>query len=279
MTTCTFDRDRYLARLGLTALPAPTAAGLRELVRAQLRAVAFENLDVLAGRPISVAPADIVAKILGRGRGGYCFELNGLLGLALTAAGFQATVRLARVSFGQPAPGSLSHQVFLVACEGTTWLVDVGFGGPGLAEPVPFVPGTEFVQDGARFRLSAATEVGVQLERLIGGAWAGIYVVSPLAVLPVDIEVGSHFVSTWERSIFRATFKCARPVADGLAVIKGTDLVVLDAEMEPVSQRPLGGAGDLAAVMREVFGVQVEPEIASAAWETVAAARSGRAGA
>lgn len=49
----------------------------------QLRAVPFENLDVQAGKIVSLVPEEIVEKIIDRNRGGYCYEVNGIFAMAL----------------------------------------------------------------------------------------------------------------------------------------------------------------------------------------------------
>lgn len=55
------------------------------LMRRQLCTVPFENLDVQAGIGVSLVPEDIAGKILTHGRGGYCYEVNGLFAMALLA--------------------------------------------------------------------------------------------------------------------------------------------------------------------------------------------------
>ncbi|HPF70703.1 MAG TPA: arylamine N-acetyltransferase [Candidatus Krumholzibacteria bacterium] len=273
----TFPLAAYLARLGLDALPPATPEGLRTLVQAQHRAIAFENLDPLAGRPVDLEPAAVHAKILGAGRGGYCFELNGLLHEALQAAGFPVEVRLARVAYRRPGPGPLSHQVLLVDTGGRRWLADAGFGGPGLLEPVPFVQDSAFTQDGVAFRLTSQPDGGVMLAREIDGQWCDVYLVCLQPVLPVDITVGNHFVSTWERSPFRAIFMVARPRGAGLVALQGADLVTLDPQLRPTGGRPLAGPADLVGVMAAEFGVTVAPATAAAAWNTVQAAAASAA--
>ncbi|MGB8624313.1 MAG: arylamine N-acetyltransferase, partial [Paracoccaceae bacterium] len=91
-----FDRSAYLARIGLTNVPA-TAAGLAALQAAQLAAVPFENIDPLMGIEPALAPEAIWDKIVAGRRGGYCFELNSLLGAALSEFGFPARRVMARV--------------------------------------------------------------------------------------------------------------------------------------------------------------------------------------
>jgi arylamine N-acetyltransferase len=70
------DVGGYLPVLGVTRPAAPTAEELWALNRAQVERVAYETLDHQLGRPTGIGAAESVARIL-RGRGGYCFHLNG----------------------------------------------------------------------------------------------------------------------------------------------------------------------------------------------------------
>ena len=97
-----FDLDAYFARIGYAGPRAPTLPVLAALHRLHPAAIPFEAIDVLLGRPISLAPADIFAKLVTGGRGGYCFEQNGLFRLALTALGFGVTPLIARSWYGRP---------------------------------------------------------------------------------------------------------------------------------------------------------------------------------
>ena len=85
-----FPLSKYLARIGLEAAPEPNAQGLRQVHLAQAFSIPFENFDIHLGRAISLKSEDLAAKLILRRRGGYCFELNGLLYLALQCLGFQS---------------------------------------------------------------------------------------------------------------------------------------------------------------------------------------------
>jgi len=87
----------YLRRIGVTRPPAADEAALRELHQAHLLAVPFENLSIHLAEPISLAPADLLDKIVVRGRGGFCYELNGAFALLLEALGAQVRRVAARV--------------------------------------------------------------------------------------------------------------------------------------------------------------------------------------
>jgi N-hydroxyarylamine O-acetyltransferase len=260
---------KYLKRVDLAALPPVTATGLNTLVVAQTRALTFENLDVLAGVPISIAPEAIIEKILVRGRGGYCFELNGLLALALETAGFMATPKLARVVFGRESPGPKTHICYRVKVAGETFLVDAGFGGPGLVAPLPWVLDTDLTTDGTVFRLRAQTGGDVRLERKILGVWTGLYLICAEEVRPIDLEMSNHFVSQWERSPFRSVLFGAIQTAPGLLIFRGPDLLEFDPELRPVRTTAVTSAEQLQEILNSRFKITIPLELTQAAWKNV----------
>ena len=80
---------RYLRRLGLDEAPAVGRDGLAALQRAHLEAIPYENLDVVLGLVPSMEEDAIVEKLVERGRGGWCYEMNGVFAWALEALGFE----------------------------------------------------------------------------------------------------------------------------------------------------------------------------------------------
>ena len=121
-----FNLEGYLGRLGLDGPPPVDRAGLEQLMRAHLAAVPFDNLDVFAGRPVSVEPEVSVAKIVDRRRGGWCFELNGAFAALLEHLGFPVLRLGAAVLLGGPTT-VIDHLCLEVSLD-EPYLVDVGFG-------------------------------------------------------------------------------------------------------------------------------------------------------
>ena len=105
------DLSAYLARIEYRGDSLITRDTLRALHLAHVLTVPFENLDNFLGRPVSLEPGDLFAKIVTAQRGGYCFELNGLFSLLLEAMGFSVTRLIARVRYGSKPPYPRSHQV------------------------------------------------------------------------------------------------------------------------------------------------------------------------
>lgn len=170
------DVGAYLERIGLDGKPEPEAGTLRELHRAHLLAVPFENLDIHLGRRIVLDVAALERKIVGERRGGFCYELNGAFSALLGAIGYQVSLLEARVrkadgsGFGPP----FDHLLLRVRCPGSPqeWLADVGFGDSYL-EPLRMVVGPEQADPTGRLTLRddrlIVTDGGHRSERPIDG--------------------------------------------------------------------------------------------------------------
>lgn len=146
------DLQAYLDRVGFTGVPRPDLATLRAIHRGHALSISYENLDVQLGRPLTTSPAEAFDKLVTRRRGGWCYEMNGVLGAALDAIGFKVT-RLAggvhRATIGEAAVGN--HLVLLVDLPEGPWIADLGFGD-GPRDPFPLQAG-EIVSDGFAYRL------------------------------------------------------------------------------------------------------------------------------
>jgi len=135
------DLAAYFERIGFEGEARLDATTLKALHRAHLLAIPYENLDVQLGRPVTIDPEAAFEKIVTRRRGGWCYEMNGLFGLALQTIGFPVA-RLAggvvRSLMGEVMVGN--HLVLKVEVEGQPWIADVGFGD-GVLEAFPLAQG------------------------------------------------------------------------------------------------------------------------------------------
>src|SRR2546425_6936619 len=71
------DVSSYLNRINYRGPREVSAETLRELHKAHLLAVPFENLDNHIGRQIVLDEEKVIRKIVDQRRGGICYELNG----------------------------------------------------------------------------------------------------------------------------------------------------------------------------------------------------------
>ncbi|WP_436514475.1 arylamine N-acetyltransferase family protein [Ekhidna sp. To15] len=126
------DVEAYLKRIGI-AQEVPSLTYLKALQKAHLISIPFENLDIHYRSKVILDYQKIFNKVVVRGRGGFCYELNGLFYHLLYHLGFDCYVISAQVrndkteQFGRP----FDHMAILVNLNDHQWLVDVGFGdGP-----------------------------------------------------------------------------------------------------------------------------------------------------
>lgn len=204
------DLPAYLTKLGLSAPPEPTLAGLRALHRAHVTTIPFENLEIILGRPVLLDVSSVQDKLVGQRRGGYCFEHATLFAAVLDQLGFRFTALSGRVILGgDPESRPATHGLIVVEFDdGSRYLCDVGFGR-GPLEPIPLADGTEVDQDGWAFRLTQsplddifATPQWTLHQR--GAEWITRHAFTLNPQFPIDFAVGSHFVSTSPRSPFTA---------------------------------------------------------------------------
>lgn len=131
----------YFDRIGFGGGAKPDLPTFRALHRAHAQSIPYENLDVQLGAPVTREIGAIFDKIVRRRRGGWCYEMNGLLGWALEEIGFDVDFLAGGVTRdinGDAVVGN--HLVLLVGVDGRKWVGDVGFGD-GLIEPSPLEEG------------------------------------------------------------------------------------------------------------------------------------------
>ncbi|MFF8613209.1 arylamine N-acetyltransferase [Streptomyces sp. NPDC015350] len=245
------DVDGYLAALGATRPTAPTADALRALHRAQVERVAYENLDIHLGRSTGIGAAESATRIA-RGRGGYCFHLNGAFGALLTALGYDVTLHRAGVQTTPEAPAGASgnHLALTVRLDGERWLVDTGLGD-GPHEPLPLREGSH-VQ--GPFTYALAPSVAEP------GGWrfvhdpCGSFTAMDFAPDPVELSsfAAEHVrLSTSPDSDFVRVLTAQRRDAGGVDVLRGRVLRRIRAG--GTDERTIDSADEWYAVLTGVF--------------------------
>ena len=222
------DLAAYLARIGEPGLGTPDLPTLRRIVAAHARAIAFENLDAFTGHEPRLDAEGLQAKLVRGGRGGWCFEQNGLLRLALAALGYRTTGLAARAMWGRPedAPVSQrSHMLLRVDLPEGPHLVDVGFGGLTLTGALVFEPEVEQSTPHEPFRI---WPIGPDylMQVLVAGEWRSLYRFDLTEQYPVDYAVSSFYLARHPDSQFVNRLMAARPDDDRRYGLGGTTLSV-----------------------------------------------------
>jgi N-hydroxyarylamine O-acetyltransferase len=221
-----FDLHVYFGRIGWQGPLDATLPTLTRLLRAHMRAIPFENLDVLLGRGVRVDLDSVFAKLVTAGRGGYCFEHSTLLAAALTHAGFAPVAHAARVVMVVPRSAAPRTHMFLsVTIAGTTYVLDPGFGGHGPLVPLPLVEDHE-VREGTDVHRFVRHNGEWVLETLIAGAMTPLWISTLDADSPIDFVMANHFTSTWPDSPFVNRLMLRALTPDGRVTVMNRDVTV-----------------------------------------------------
>lgn len=266
------DLDAYFARIGYRGNAAPTLATLRALHELHPAAIVFEALDVQLGRGIDLAPAAVDAKLIGGGRGGYCFEQNGLFKRVLTALGFTVESLMARIAWMVPPEAPLpprAHLALRVTIDGTPWLADVGFGGCVPTAPLLLASVEPQATAHESFRF-VATNDGALLQARRNDVWLPLYEVMHAAQADSDFEMMNWYTATHPASPFKRFLMAARATPQARYALRDNRLTVRTPD-GTTEQRVLDADG-IEAALRDVFGLDVLPD-----WRAVIE-RAARAG-
>ncbi|BAN50746.1 arylamine N-acetyltransferase [Metapseudomonas resinovorans] len=258
--------EAYLRHLNCPAPRQPDLAGLDQLIAAHQRRVAFENVDVLLDRPIPIDAESVFAKVVGRGRGGYCYELNNLFARLLLALDYRVELLGGRVRWGLPldAPQTMiSHLMLRVLLPEGPYLADVGFGSatPWRAVPLDGKPVADLP-----YRLSpqddGTGEVQLETFRAETG-WAVCYRFGPEVHAFVDCIPRNWYTSAHPDSGFRKMLMTARSEGEWrLTLANGVfNKRHRDGRLET---RKIEDAAELVSVLRNDFlldlqGDEIEP--------------------
>lgn len=218
-----FNQKAYLSRVGIEEAIPLDVAGLVSLHMAQAYSIPFENLDIILGRGIDISPEAMFEKLIDRKRGGYCFELNGLFIQALKVFGFEVRPLLARVHISGEPTGR-THKVCLVSFGEQQWLADVGFGANGLRAPMPLSLGFKSEQDGQTFKIVADNTFGMMMQCQSSKGWLDLYSFDLSHVCSADVEMGNHYTSTHENSVFTSVPIATKPTTQGRITLRQDNL-------------------------------------------------------
>lgn len=266
-----FDLEGYCARIGYGGPLLATYEVLAGLVEHHALAVPFENLDVLLGRPIRLDAESLQAKLVRRGRGGYCFEHNTLLAEVLRRIGFDVAAHMGRGRWRVPANVTLprTHMVLTVALQGKRFLVDGGYGGVGLTGPLSL--------DGAARQASLFEEQRVLdlpgallVQAQIAGEWRDLYTFTEEPLPAIDFEAANWYTSTHPESRFRQNLIVSCATREARHVLYNRELTTYG-RGDKVTTR-IRDPDELLDVLASRFGLSFPPGTrfgtAGAPWPT-----------
>lgn len=226
--------------------------------------IPYENFDVQLGRRLTLAPEDAFDKLVTRRRGGWCYEMNGLLRWALTQIGFEVLPMSAGVRRAERGDSALGNHLALMVRLERGFIVEAGLGdGPGEPFALPAGADPEHGREGWR-EMWREDWREMRLECVEGGWWR--FVNHPTAFAssfdfrcaPADwalLERKCTWLQTDPDSVFVQNAVCARPSVGGFSMLVGR--VLKTVSPAGTANRILESAEEYGGILRTVFGLDL----------------------
>lgn len=200
----------YFARIGYAGVGSPDLRTLRAINALHVATIPFENFSPFLGQPVPLDTPSLEAKIIGKRRGGYCYEQNGLFSSILQEMGFGVRTILARIHWmSSPRDNPRGHMALIVDTREGQYFADVGFGGYLLDTPLELIPDVVQRSPTSNFRFERTGEMYL-LQVELNGAWQNVYQFTTEPAYPIDFEMANWYNSAHPQSRFRNNLMISR---------------------------------------------------------------------
>ncbi len=244
------DLQQYFSRIHYHGTPEVDFATLAQIHHQHLLHIPYENLDVQLARPLDLDSARFFEKLVTHQRGGWCYEMNGLLEWALKEIGFKVTRMSGAVMRASEGDKQLGNHLVLRVDLDQPYLADVGLGD-GLREPIPIRAGT-YQQGYLKHRL----------EFMEDGYWRfHNHIYSNVKSFDFKLEPAKEqeladkcqWLQTHPDSSFKKLFIAQRFTADSVVMQIGKVFSAITKSGK--KSKEIGSAAELNAHMTSVFGL------------------------
>ncbi|KAK0670183.1 hypothetical protein QBC41DRAFT_273043 [Cercophora samala] len=240
--------------------------------------VPFESLSLHYSkhRTVSLDPQDLFTKVVVRGRGGYCMEVNAFFATVLRTLGFALFSTGGRVR-GDAGYKGWDHMVNIVTIDNQRYLVDVGFGTNGPTRPVPLQHEHQFItvfptKGMLEYRgIDAHTDPSQKtwvysVRQQEDSPWAEMYCFGELEFIPGDFDVMNMRTSSAPQSFFVQSVMCMQTVLDenqrepvGKRILHRDYIKMLNGNETVVTRRLLSEA-DRVEALKKYFNIVLSAE-------------------
>jgi N-hydroxyarylamine O-acetyltransferase len=244
--------DTYLDRIGFAGDPRVNFETLRRVHRLHLEAIPYENLDVQLGRELGFDSGAHFRKLIASKRGGWCYEMNGVLAQALETIGFRVTRLAGAVTRDKNGDATIGSHLALCVELDQLYLADVGFGD-GIIEPTPLSEGP-FRQDQFDYKLEKLDERWWRFHNQPHGG-APTFDFQVMEASPAQLEERCRWLQTAPESGFVQNAVCQRYIDGELRILRGRVFKCIRGE--DVQQRLIDSAEDYRRTLADAFAIEL----------------------
>lgn len=248
--------EKYLSRIGLGGQEFNADFdSLRLLQKSHLLAVPFENLDIHWKRPIVVDTKKFYEKIVSEKRGGFCYELNGLLNELLVSLGFKTRLISARVFNGTEHGPEYDHAAIIVTIGDEEYLADVGFGD-FTAEPLRFVLDNEQQDATGTFVIRRFDDEYLEIAKRDGDGWKSQYIFKDIARNLSEFSEMCDFQQYSPDSHFTKGKVCSLMTEKGRKTLTDKSFIVTVNGKK--TDKPVDSEDEFSVTLQREFGITIE---------------------
>jgi N-hydroxyarylamine O-acetyltransferase len=229
---------------------------LSKLQEQHLLTVPFENLDIHQGKKIILEEDRIYEKIVACGRGGFCYELNGLFCWLLRSLDFSVSMVSSQVyrSAEDMFTPQFDHMVLLVNLE-KAYLVDVGFGDT-FRNPIALPDGiVEDISGTYRVQPFGSAPDTYILQKQENNCWQHVYSFTKHPRVISDFEEMCIFHQTSPGSHFTQEIICTMATKNGRVSLSDDFLTITDGSSKKKTK--VVSDKDFKHKLRDHFGIQL----------------------
>lgn len=221
----------FLSRIGLAGVNTEcTLELLSRIQEACVLNIPYENLSILRGESLPTDADALYDKIVTRGRGGYCFELNAFLHAMLAEMGFECKSCFARFLRGESEIPFRRHRIVIVTLDGEDYVLDIGVGQIAPRFPIKLEENTMQEQNGEVYRFKKDAELGWVLWDLHKGEWRRYISFTTEKQYEIDFHTTSFWCEKHPNSPFNKAEMIAIKTQSGRKTVNGNEYKIFEGD-------------------------------------------------
>ena len=221
------DFEKVLQRIGYDGEREVTLEVMAAMQLSFLLNVPFENLDIHWGRPIAIDSKSIYKKMVEGGRGGFCYECNGLLYDALSHVGFDLDFVAATMRPDRGDAPDDTHMIMVAHLDGDDYVVDVG-NGQSCRVPMKIGSDKCYICEGVEYQLGHYEGKLALYEKKLGQDWRVRYSFVTQPRERMSFVEACEYNQHSDESQFRKYEMATLATTKGRKTLVGQVMVVMD---------------------------------------------------
>lgn len=255
------DVHQTLDRISYTGSRQTTLSVLTALQQAFLLTVPFENLDIHQARLISLEPGAAEHKIVKEGRGGFCYESNGLFHRLLETFGFRVQLCSAQMMGKHSLSPVYDHMVLTAEIDGHGYLVDVG-NGESVRTPMQLNSNrVSTTPEGKMYRIGTLEGMPtLEVCTTDNHTWQTRFAVNSIACRLEDFRDRCQYHQTSKESPFTRQPLVTLALREGRATLTGRTFKVMRGN-RVITEREFHSDEEYHACLQTQFGIYLHNKI------------------